>query len=44
MNVTLKSTPAKYQPMASEMIQSLLALLKELTSLEEEVFTLKKLC
>jgi hypothetical protein len=38
MNVTLKSTPAKYQPMASEMIQSLLALLKELTSLEEEVF------
>lgn len=34
MNVTLESTPAKYQPMASEMIQSLLALLKELTSLE----------
>lgn len=38
MNIALRNTPEKYQPMASEMIQSLLELLKELTSLEEKIF------
>lgn len=38
MNIKIKNTPEKYKGMADEIILPLLELLKELNSLEEEVF------
>ena len=38
MNIKIKNTPDKYKRMADEIIPPLLELLKELNSLEEEVF------
>ena len=38
MNIKIKNTPDKYKIMADEIIPPLLELLKELNSLEEEVF------
>lgn len=38
MNIKIKNTPEKYKVMADEIILPLLELLKELNSLEEEVF------
>ena len=38
MNIKIKNTPEKYKGMADEIVLPLLELLKELNSLEEEVF------
>ena len=38
MNIKIKNTPEKYKGMADEIILPLLELLKELNSLEEEIF------
>ncbi len=38
MCITLKSTPAKYEKMMEELVPPLFELLKELDSLEQEIF------